>query len=85
MRLMSGIILKNQAGKRDLRDLAVVATEDLSEEVAALLERTSTHNWAGTSFPTENTYFLCVSFWLSLSLPLLSLTFRLSSQRHVTG
>lgn len=85
MWLMSGIILKNQAGKRDLRDLAVVATEALSEEVAALLELTSTHNWAGTSSPTENIYFLCVSFWLSLSLPFLSLTLWLSSQRHVTG
>lgn len=30
--MSGGIILKNQAGKRDLRDLAVVATEDLSEE-----------------------------------------------------
>lgn len=62
VRLKSGIILKNQAGKRDLRDLAVVATEDLSEAVAALLELTSTHSWAGTSSPTENTFFLCVSF-----------------------
>lgn len=57
---MSGIILKNQAGKRDLRDLAVVATEDLSEEVAALLELTSTHITARAHLPPLRIYIFCV-------------------------
>lgn len=71
--LKSGIILQNQAGKRDLRDLAVVATEDLSEVGAALLELTSTHSWAGTSSPTENTFFVCVyHFALTFLTPPLS-------------
>lgn len=81
--LMSGIFLKeNQAGERDRRDLAVVASEALSEEVAVSLELTTI---AGrVHLPLLRIHFLCVylygSHFLYPTSPLLCVV--LPASRH---
>lgn len=63
----------------------MVASKDLFEEMAALLELTNNHGWPDTSFPPLKIHFLLsVSLTVAFLTPLLSPTLWLSSQRHVT-